>query len=86
MHIAEATTQTEIERCFPAIQTLRTHFTEIESFVDRVKAQQQAGYHLVYLEDNGQVQAIAGYRIREHLETSEPRSGPQHTSKQVQQT
>jgi hypothetical protein len=29
--------------------------------------------HLVYLEDQGAVQAVAGYRIRDNLETPEPK-------------
>lgn len=73
MEIKEAFTVEEIESCFPVLQTLRLHFTDVSEFVPRVQSQQKAGYHLVYLRDEGAVQAIAGYRIREHLETADPR-------------
>lgn len=73
MEIKEALTVEEIEECFPVLQTLRLHFTDISDFVPRVQSQQKAGYHLVYVRDEGAIQAIAGYRIREHLETPDPR-------------
>ena len=71
--VHEAITEQEIARCFPVFQTLRVHFTCKADFVSRVVRQQALGYHLMYIEDGGQAQAIAGYRIREHLETPEPR-------------
>lgn len=73
MEILEAITEEEIKDCFPVLKTLRVHFNDISDFLRRVLSQQKAGYHLVYLKDNNMVQAIAGYRIREHLETSDPR-------------
>jgi len=73
MEILEAITEEEIRDCFTVLKTLRVHFTDISEFVHRVLSQQKAGYHLVYLKDNNEVQAIAGYRIREHLETPDPR-------------
>lgn len=73
MEIKEAITEDEIKFCYPVLKTLRVHFTDISEFVPRVWKQQQDGYHLIYVKDEGEVQAIAGYRIREHLETPEPR-------------
>ncbi len=73
MEIKEALTVEEIEECFPVFKTLRLHFTDVSDFVPRVQSQQKAGYHLLYVRDEGVIQAIAGYRIREHLETPDPR-------------
>jgi GNAT superfamily N-acetyltransferase len=71
--VHEALDEQEIALCFPVVQTLRVHFTCQADFVSRVVRQQADGYHLMYIADGGQVQAIAGYRIREHLETPDPR-------------
>ena len=71
--VHEALDEQEIALCFPVVQTLRVHFTSQADFVSRVVRQQADGYHLMYIADGGQVQAIAGYRIREHLETPDPR-------------
>ena len=74
MDIKEAESDADIARCLPAVRELRTHFQEDSSkFVERVQQQRSEGYHLVYLEDQGKIQAIAGYRIRDNLETSLPR-------------
>jgi len=60
-----ATTDADIAKCFPVVVQLRPHLTEA-AFVEQVKRQQENGYHLVYLEENG-VKAIAGFRILEML-------------------
>ena len=74
MDIKEAETDADIARCLPAMSELRTHFKEDSSnFVQRVQQQRERGYHLVYLEDQGSIQAIAGYRIRDSLERASSR-------------
>ena len=74
MEIKEAESNADIARCLPAVSELRTHFKEDPSeFVQRVQQQREKGYHLVYLEDQGSIQAIAGYRIRDNLEGPSPR-------------
>ena len=80
MEIKEAITEDEIRECFPVLKTLRLHFTDVSEFLPRVLKQQQDGYHLVYVRDEGEIHAIAGYRIREHLEISEPRYAIQTAS------
>jgi GNAT superfamily N-acetyltransferase len=47
---------------------LRPHLVESE-FVGRVRAQQAEGYRLAYLEDDGVVAAVAGYRVQGMLVT-----------------
>lgn len=65
MNIALATTDADIARCFPVMAELRPHLIAGE-FVPRVLRQRATGYHLAYLEDGGEVRAVAGFR---HLET-----------------
>lgn len=55
-----------IAACFRVMHQLRPHLAESE-FVGRVRAQQDAGYRLAYIEDGGEVVALAGFRIGESL-------------------
>ena len=70
MPIYIAQSDREINSCFPVMQQLRPHL-DPESFVARVRRQQQDGYQLAFLaiEDTGaeQVKAVAGFRISECL-------------------
>lgn len=63
-----AETATEIARCFAVMAYLRPHLVADE-FVARVKAQQAQGFQLAYLESEGVVVAVAGFRIMEMLAT-----------------
>lgn len=65
--IAIAKTPDEIRRCYPVMRELRTHITAEQDFVDRVLRQQKEGYHLAFLEADGEVCAAAGYRVLESL-------------------
>jgi hypothetical protein len=56
----------EIRDCYAVMAELRPH-VEPEEFLVRVKRQMEiAGYHLAYLTD-GEVKAVAGFRISECL-------------------
>ena len=57
-----ATSDAEIARCFSVVSEFRTHLKE-EDFVAMVRHMETEGYNLAYIEDNGTVVAIAGYRI-----------------------
>ena len=61
-----AETDEAIQRCFPAMQVLRPHLVADE-FVACVRRQEQEGYRLVFLQDQGAVKSVAGFRFREHL-------------------
>ena len=62
-----ATTIQEIADCFPVMQELRHHLDR-ESFIDRVQRQQQEyNYQLIYLQVDGAIPAVAGFRISESL-------------------
>ena len=67
IHFAEALTGAEIARCFPVMRQLRTHFDDEERFVEQVKRQRGDGYRMAFLEDEGAVRAVAGYRMTESL-------------------
>ena len=65
IHLAQS--DEDLRRCFPVMAELRPHLAEGE-FVGRVRRQQQgSGYELVWLEDGGLVQVVAGFRIAEFL-------------------
>jgi len=62
-----ADTDAEIQCCHPVMAELRPHIAEAD-FVTRVRRQTlESGYRLVYLEEAGQVRAVAGFRIAEFL-------------------
>lgn len=64
MIIRPAETDDEIRRCFPVLSQLRPHL-DPDTFVADARRQMGDGYRLVYLEDEGAVRAVAGYRILE---------------------
>ena len=57
-----AETDAQIARCFPVMFELRAHL-EAETFVRLVRAMQREGYVLAALEADGEVRAVAGFRI-----------------------
>jgi GNAT superfamily N-acetyltransferase len=65
--IAIADTPEEIRHCFSVMRKLRTHITDEVNFVQRVLRQQKQGYCLAFLESEGEVRAVAGYRFLESL-------------------
>jgi len=65
-HIVHATSDLQIARCFPVMAQLRPHLVETE-FVSRVRRQQLEGYQLVFLEEDGRVTSVAGFRLGECL-------------------
>ncbi len=67
MQVRVAETDADVERCYPVMMQLRPHLTR-ESLVAQVKRQREReGYQLVYVEDEGQVRALAGFRFQEML-------------------
>ena|SRR5579859_6534886 len=63
-----AGTDDEISRCFGVMTYLRPHLREAE-FVGRVRAQEAQGFRLAFLEEEGAVVAVAGFRVMEMLAT-----------------
>lgn len=68
MHkIALAKSDEEITRCFPVMRGLRPHI-EADSFLPRVKKlTETTGLRLAFFLDDGEVKAVAGFRIGEWL-------------------
>ena len=61
-----AETDQQIDACYPIMRELRDHL-QMETFVTRIRYQQSSGYILAYLEDDGIVAAVSGFRIGENL-------------------
>lgn len=66
MKILLAETDADIARCFPVMQQLRPHLAAAD-FVTRVRQIQRGGFHLAFVEDDGAVRAVAGYRYHDKL-------------------
>ena len=67
MNIRLAKNDDDTGRCFPVMVQLRPHLTA-DDFIVRVKRQfQLSGYRLAYVEENGKIKAVAGFRITEML-------------------
>lgn len=56
----------QIEACAATMLELRTHI-EPKDFLGRVRSQMRRGYLLAYLEHDGEVKAVAGFRFGEFL-------------------
>ena len=65
--VAVAKTAEEIQRCHAVMRQLRPHFDNAEKFIERVQRQQRDGYLLAFVEADGDVRAVAGYRFLESL-------------------
>jgi GNAT superfamily N-acetyltransferase len=55
-----------IRRCFAVMKELRPQYSE-EQFVEQVRRQRAGGYALAFAEDEGEVRAVAGFRVGECL-------------------
>jgi GNAT superfamily N-acetyltransferase len=64
MRICLARKADDFVRCYPVLAQLRPHLS-LEDFTRRLPHLRRQGYRLAYLEDNGQVCAVAGFRILE---------------------
>jgi GNAT superfamily N-acetyltransferase len=49
------------------MRELRSHFTNAAKFARQVILQQRAGYLLAFLEADGEIRAVAGYRLLDSL-------------------
>lgn len=62
-----ATDSQQIRSCYKIMQQLRPHLTSPQQFVEQVQRQIHEGYHLAYIENHGEVRALAGFRFLEFL-------------------
>lgn len=52
---------------FPVMQELRPHLADAAAFAERARRQAGQGYRLLAAWQDGQVRALAGYRVQENL-------------------
>ena len=62
-----ASTAEQIHSCYELVLQLRPDLKGPQAFVDQVQRQQAEGYSLAYIEENGQVKALIGFRFLEFL-------------------
>ena len=65
--VALAEDREQVARCFPVMRELRTQLSGEAEFAGRVARQQADGYRLAFVEAEGEVRAVAGFRILENL-------------------
>ena len=66
MRPAVAESDADVARCAPVMLELRPHLAD-RDFVATVRRQQAAGYKLAYLEADGVVRTVAGFRFMDTL-------------------
>lgn len=64
--IAIAETDEDIIRCHAVMAELRPHVPQ-DGFVARIRRMQDGGFHLAFVDEGGEVRAVAGYRILDQL-------------------
>lgn len=62
----DAKTDAEIQKCFDVMSELRTQLIR-DDFLATIRLMESEGYRLAYIEDDGLVVAVAGYRIYTNL-------------------
>jgi len=62
-----ATEDAQILSCYKTMHQLRPHLISEQIFLSQVQRQIHEGYRLAYIEDGGQVKALAGFRFLEFL-------------------
>ena len=67
IEVKQAETDDEIRSCHAVMRQLRPHHDREHRFLERVRMQQREGYRLVMLSSDGEVAAVAGYRIGHNL-------------------
>jgi len=61
-----AETDEEIENCFEVMSQLRPHIDQAD-FLSMVRLMESEGYRIAFLQEEGKVVAVAGYRILNNL-------------------
>jgi len=66
MNIKLATTDDDIQKCWPAVKVLRPHLEE-HQFLPMVRDMIADGYKLAFIEEGGKAAAIIGFRYLQYL-------------------
>src|SRR5689334_9582370 len=65
-----ADSDADLRRCFAVMRQLRPHFEQEEGFIAQVRRQMaQERWRLAFVEEGGEVAAVAGFRLLECLAT-----------------
>ena len=64
--IREIHSDDDVRRSFAVMRQLRPHLAE-EEFLERVRSQRKDGFRLAVVEEDGEIRAVAGFRIIEML-------------------
>jgi GNAT superfamily N-acetyltransferase len=64
--IREALDDGDVRRCHAVMRQLRPHVDQ-DALVERVRLQRSEGYRLVFVERDGAIVAVAGFRIAHNL-------------------
>ncbi len=67
MRIAIAESEHALRRCYEVMRELRPHIATVDEFLERVARQREQGYLVAYVEADGEVRGVAGYRYQEML-------------------
>jgi GNAT superfamily N-acetyltransferase len=65
--IGLAHSDADIRKCFPVMSELRTQIRETD-FVETIRRLERRGFRIAFLEESGDVKAVAGFRIMENLD------------------
>ncbi|MEP6604370.1 MAG: GNAT family N-acetyltransferase [Spartobacteria bacterium] len=65
--ISLAKTADDIRRCHAVMRELRPQFADADKFIERAQRQQREGYLLAFVQAEGEIRAVAGYRYSESL-------------------
>lgn len=62
-----ATSSEQINSCYQVMRQLRPHLDDKQKFIEQIHRQIQEGYHLAYIQDQGTVRSLVGFRFLEFL-------------------
>ncbi|MQA22197.1 GNAT family N-acetyltransferase [Rugamonas rivuli] len=65
--LRDVETEEQLRACYPVMKQLRPHLETEDDFVARVTRMGQQGYRILAAWDEGEVVALAGYRLEENL-------------------
>ena len=65
--LKDVETAEQLRACYPVMRELRPHLQTEEEFVTRVTRMGEQGYRILAAWEDGEVVALAGYRLEENL-------------------
>ncbi|MYM89170.1 GNAT family N-acetyltransferase [Duganella sp. BJB488] len=65
--LKDVETAEQLRACYPVMKQLRPHLETEDEFVARVTRMSEHGYRILAAWDEGEVVALAGYRLQENL-------------------